>query len=64
MTGCGVLSVDWEAKGVLGPIRNDGVCSAAWSFTVTDTISAMKAIQTGTPPVALSPQQLIDCTAT
>ena len=56
-------SVNWTAAGVFGPVRDDGVCSAAWSFTVTETISALEAIHSDQSPVALSPQQLIDCTA-
>lgn len=53
-------SVNWTD--VLGPVRNDGTCGAAWSFTVTDTITALIALTKDTPPVPLSPQQLVDCT--
>ena len=57
-----VVSVNWNASGVFGPIRDDGVCGCAWAFTVTETVTALEVIVNGSRPVALSPQQLVDCT--
>jgi len=55
-------SVNWTAAGVFGPVHDVGKCLCAWAVTVADTITALEAITSGSPPVPLSIQQLVDCT--
>ena len=67
--------VDWAALGLLGPIRNQGLCGACWAFSAIGSIESAMAIakfNQMTPSeqlvggqlglvVPLSEQNLIDC---
>ena len=37
-------AVDWHAKGLLGPIRNQGICGACWAFAAIGSIESAMAI--------------------
>ncbi|XP_064292678.1 cathepsin O-like [Plodia interpunctella] len=54
------LQVDWRAKGVIGPVRDQGMCGACWAFSTVGAMEAMAAINTG-KLATLSVQQMIDC---
>lgn len=54
------LQVDWRTKGVIGMVRNQGMCGACWAFSTVGTMEAMYAIKTGTLQT-LSVQEVIDC---
>lgn len=54
------LQVDWRTKGVIGPVKDQGMCGACWAFSTVGTIEAMAAIKTG-KLVPLSVQEVIDC---
>ncbi|XP_028025496.1 cathepsin O-like [Bombyx mandarina] len=54
------LKVDWRTKGVIGPVRDQGLCGACWAFSTVGTIESMQAIKTGTL-MPLSVQEVIDC---
>ncbi|XP_013192682.1 cathepsin O [Amyelois transitella] len=54
------LQVDWRAKGVIGPIRDQGLCGACWAFSTVGAMEAMAAIKTGKLET-LSVQEVIDC---
>jgi len=53
--------VDWRTKGVVGPVANQGQCGSAWAFSVIGATESAWAIAHG-KYVALSIQQLVDCT--
>ena len=36
--------VDWHVKGLLGPIRNQGICGACWAFAAIGSIESAMAI--------------------
>eukprot|EP00668_Euglena_longa_P028952 GGOE01036288.1.p1 GENE.GGOE01036288.1~~GGOE01036288.1.p1 ORF type:complete len:331 (-),score=106.24 GGOE01036288.1:293-1261(-) len=52
--------IDWEKKGVLTPIKNQGHCGSCWTFSTTGTLEAHHFMKTG-QRVNLSEQQLVDC---
>ena len=52
--------IDWRAKGVLPPVRNQGACGSAAMFQVMDSVTAMETIDSG-KMTELSMQQLMDC---
>nr|ARV79892.1 cathepsin O [Antheraea pernyi] len=54
------MKVDWRTKGVIGPVRDQGLCGACWAFSTVATMEAMSAMNTGKLEV-LSVQEVIDC---
>ena len=53
-------SVDWRAKGKVGPCRNQKSCGSCWAFSGTSTIETAVAIKTGNL-FDLSEQQSVSC---
>lgn len=54
------MKVDWRTKGVVGPVRDQGMCGACWAFSTIGTVESMAAIKTGKLDM-LSVQEVIDC---
>lgn len=50
-------SMDWRERGAVIDVQNQRTCGSSWAFSA---IGSLEAIETGAP-VALSKQQLIDC---
>ncbi|CAK1542513.1 unnamed protein product [Leptosia nina] len=54
------MQIDWRTKGVIGPIKDQGLCGACWAFSTVGAMEAMAAISTGKFQ-PLSVQEVIDC---
>jgi len=53
-------SIDWNAKGALTPIKNQGHCGSCWAFSATSQLESQFFQKYGTLK-ELSPQQVTSC---
>jgi cathepsin L len=53
-------SIDWVAKGAVGPIRNQGSCGSCYSFSALSAIESAYYIKSKVK-LDLSEQQVVDC---
>jgi len=51
---------DWNTKGAITPVKNQGQCGSCWAFSATETIESYW-ILAGHTTAILSPQQIVDC---
>ncbi|VVD01681.1 unnamed protein product [Leptidea sinapis] len=54
------LKVDWREKGLVGPVKDQGLCGACWAFSTIGAMETMAGIKSGTLK-SLSVQEVIDC---
>jgi C1A family cysteine protease len=55
-----MTAIDWVAKGMTTPIKNQGQCGSCWAFSTTETVESANLIA-GHSEVAGSPQEIVDC---
>jgi len=51
---------DWNSRGVVTAVYNQGNCGSCWAFSTTENVESMRAIA-GKGLINLSMQQLVDC---
>lgn len=54
-------SFDWNEKGMVTPIRDQGQCGSCWSFAITKSLESALMIQSGKSMSNLSEQQMVSC---
>jgi len=52
---------DWNSKGMVTAVKNQGQCGSCWAFSATETIESVDAISNKKSPDTLAPQQVVDC---
>jgi C1A family cysteine protease len=56
-------SIDWNAKGALTPIKNQGQCGSCWAFSASEQLESDFFLQEGELK-ELSPQMIVSCDTT
>ena len=54
-------NVDWERRGFVSPVTDQGDCGGCFAFSATTVIESRCAIVSQRPVEVLSKQQIIDC---
>ncbi|GLD91676.1 hypothetical protein PINS_up000209 [Pythium insidiosum] len=50
-----------KKKNICTPIKSQNKCGSCWAFAASDAIETAVAVASDTQPIALSPQQFLDC---
>jgi len=55
------INIDWRTKGIITPVKNQGMCGSCWTFGAAETLESYWALATK-KLIVLSEQQILDCT--
>jgi len=55
------MHVDWRDRGVVSPVKDQGMCGSCWTFGTTESIESFFALKHG-ELMDFSEQQILDCT--
>jgi len=55
------MTVDWQARGYVTPVKDQGQCGSCWAFSATEAIESYGALNGGYSLIVLSPQQITSC---
>jgi len=53
-------AIDWVAKGMTTPVKDQGQCGSCWAFSTTETVESA-ILMAGQSVKPLSPQEIVDC---
>jgi C1A family cysteine protease len=53
-------AIDWVAKGMTTPVKDQGQCGSCWAFSTTETIESANLLA-GNAMTIGSPQEIVDC---
>lgn len=53
--------IDWQKKGAVTPVKDQGMFGTCWSFATSGTMEGQEFVIGGRTPVVLAEQMLIDC---
>ena len=56
-------NIDWDAKGYVAPVKNQGQCGSCWAFSAIGAVESLHAIKAQTPNdvTQYAEQELVDC---
>jgi len=54
-------TVDWNAQGAVGPVKDQKQCGSCWAFSTVGALESYHYIQYGGEILSFSEQQVIDC---
>jgi C1A family cysteine protease len=52
--------IDWVAKGMTTPVKDQGQCGSCWAFSTTETVESAN-LMAGKTVVPGAPQEIVDC---
>jgi len=53
-------AIDWVAKGMTTPVKDQGQCGSCWAFSTTETVESA-ILMAGKSVKPLAPQEIVDC---
>jgi len=53
-------AIDWVAKGMTTPVKNQKQCGSCWAFSTTETVESAN-LMAGRPQTIGAPQEIVDC---
>jgi len=53
-------AINWVARGMTTPIKNQEQCGSCWAFSATETVESAN-LQAGRPMTIGAPQEIVDC---
>jgi C1A family cysteine protease len=55
------INIDWNTKGLVSPVKNQGQCGSCWAFSAVGVLESWALSKKES--IILSEQQLVDCSS-